>query len=105
MYGCPMSQSRPKLRDDDLLATISVLAGAASDVSVCKALTERLGQEVGLDYVRERLRRLDAAHLVSFASRRAAAVAEKSAKSVRLTAAGVQRLRALQREPLCPESE
>jgi hypothetical protein len=100
-----MSRSRPKLSDDHLLATISVLAGDASDVRVRKALTERLGQEIGLAYVRERLPRLNAAHLVSFTSWRAPADAEKSAKSVRLTAAGVQRLRALQREPLCPESE
>jgi len=100
-----MSRSRPKLSDDDLLATISVLAGDASDVSVRKALTERLAQEIGLDYVRERLRRLDAAHLVSFASQRAPAVAKKSTGSVRLTAAGVERLCSLQREPLCPEIE
>jgi hypothetical protein len=100
-----MSSSRPKLSDDDLLATISVLAGDASDVSVRKALTERLGQEIGLAYVRERLRRLDAAHLVSFASRRAPAGAEKSTNSVRLTAAGVEHLCSLQREPLCPEIE
>jgi hypothetical protein len=99
-----MSSSRPKLSDDDLLATISVLAGAASDASVREALTVRLGQEVGLDYVRERLRRLNAAHLVSFGSRRAPAVPEKPA-TVRLTAAGVERLCALQREPLCTEIE
>ncbi len=104
MYRC-LSSSRPKLSDDDLLATISVLAGAASDASVREALTVRLGQEVGLDYVRERLQRLNAAHLVSFASRRVPAVSEKSTKSVRLTAAGVQRLCALQREPPYPESE
>ena len=100
-----MSRSRPKLSDDHLLATISVLAGAASDASVREALTVRLGQEVGLAYVRERLRRLDAAHLVSFASRRAPPVAENSTQSVRLTATGVERLCALQREPLCPEIE
>jgi hypothetical protein len=102
---CRMSSHRPKLSDDDLLSTIFVLAGAASDASVCKALTDRLGQEIGLDYVYERLRRLDAAHLVSFASRRTPTVPENSTKSVRLTAAGVQRLCALQREPLCPETE
>jgi hypothetical protein len=100
-----MSIFRPKLSDDDLLSIISVLAGTASDASVCGALTVRLGQEVGLDYVRERLRRLDAAHLVSFASRRTPTVPENSTKSVRLTAAGVQRLCSLQREPLCPDTE
>jgi len=104
MYRCRMSSSRPKLSDDDLLATISVLAGAASDASVREVLTVRLGQEVGLDYVRERLRRLNAAHFVSFGSRRTSAVPEKPAK-VRLTAAGVERLCALQREPLCKEIE
>jgi hypothetical protein len=82
-----------------------MLAFAASDASVRETLTERLGQEVGLDYVRERLRRLDAAHLVSFASRRVPAGAEKSTNSVRLTAAGVEHLCSLQREPLCPEIE
>ena len=73
-----MSRSRPKLSDDHLLATISVLAGDASDARVRKALTKRLGQEIGLAYVRERLRRLSYSVIASGAQRRECPIPQAS---------------------------
>jgi hypothetical protein len=95
-----MQTDRPYLSDDDLLAEICVLGHEASNVGLCSALAVRFGG-VTRHYVDERLERLQAARLVSCSPPLKGR--HPTVCSVRLTAAGVERLCALQREPLAPE--
>lgn len=92
-----MSRSRPTLSDDDLLALVSRLDGEACCAAVRKVLAARTHSDVSLDYVDERYENLRRAGLVRFVY---SALAPE--RCLRLTAAGVDRLQALQREPLAP---
>ena len=91
----------PKLSEDELLAIICQLGPEASDISVWRALSARLGRQISLDRVRGRLHRLNAAGLAAFSPRRYLGSRGES-EPVRLTALGVERLQALQRAPLAP---
>jgi len=95
-----MQTDRPHLSDDDLLAEIFVLGREATNVGLCSALAVRFGP-VRRHHVDERLERLQAAQLVSCSSPLKGQ--HPTVCSVRLTAAGVERLCALQREPLAPK--
>lgn len=94
----PHEDGRPKLSDDEILAVVFLLGRNASDSTVWRWLNTRLGEEISLDYVGERLHRLSAADLISCSPQPC------SNMPVRLTAAGVERLRALEREPLAPRT-
>jgi hypothetical protein len=98
-----MPEDPPQLSDDEFLAEIFLLGEEASNVALCKALERHAGVEVKRDYVDERLRRLRAAGLVTFAPS-LGAWSLSAARPVRLTAHGVERLRALQREPVAPRT-
>jgi hypothetical protein len=95
-----MQTDRPHLSDDDLLAEIFVLGHKATNVGLCSVLAVRFGP-VKRHYLDERLERLQAAQLVSCSS--PSKGQHPTIWSVRLTAAGVERLCALQREPLAPK--
>ena len=62
-----MPEDPPQLSDDEFLAEIFLLGEEASNVALCKALERHAGVEVKRDYVDERLRRLQAAALITFA--------------------------------------
>jgi hypothetical protein len=99
-----MSTDCPELSDDELLAAIYMLDDQASCAGLCGALARDLGAEVGRDYVDERLHRLRAAGLVSFIPSVSATAPRPDVRSVRLTARGVERLSALNREPVAPRT-
>ncbi len=90
-----------KLSDDELLAIICQLGPEASDVSIWRALSARSGRQISLERVRGRPHRLDAAGLAAF-SPCCFLGSRGGSEPVRLTALGVERLRALQRGPLAP---
>ena len=95
-----MSTDTPHLSDDEVLAAIFLLGDRASNVELYRALTRRFDVEIERDYVDERVRRLQRARLVTVApSLRAPGV-----RWVRLTAHGVERLCALQLEPIAPKT-
>ncbi len=86
-----------ELSDDELLSIICQLASDASDVSIWRTLSARSGGQIGLDRVRAWLRRLNAAGLASFSPPLYVGSRDEG-NAVRLTALGVERLQALQRE-------
>jgi hypothetical protein len=92
-----MLRSRPKLSDDDLLSLVCQLGGEACSAALREVLAARTKADVSIDYVDERYESLRRAGLVRFVY--SAPVPERR---LRLTAAGVERLRALQREPVAP---
>ena len=97
---------RPKLSDDELLAIICQLGPEASNASVCDVLAARLGKQVSLEWVRDRLERLERARLLAYSvSQELARRSFSSDTAVRLTALGVERLSALQHESVAPPSE
>jgi phosphotransferase system HPr-like phosphotransfer protein len=89
-----------QVSDDVVLAVICLLGANARVDTVRHALAERLTAEVSLASTAGRLRCLREAGLVRVVAR---GVAEDD--QVRLTAVGVERLRALQREPLTPPTD
>jgi hypothetical protein len=89
-----MSGPCPKLSDDDLLALISQLGRDACAAEMRDALTARTRAEVSLGYVDQRIERLLRGGLVRLVFARTL-----RDRCVRLTAVGVERLQALQREP------
>ena len=86
-----------KVSDDDLLAVVFQLGLRAGRASIRRALSARTGTRLRLDSIERHLRRLREAGLLRLAPGRAG-----DDLYVRLTAAGVERLQALQREPLKP---
>ena len=97
---------RPKLSNDDLLCIISQQGAGSTELSVWRALNARFGREIDIDWVKERLSKLMAAGLAVYAPSlfRASGPSESDTK-VQLTALGVERLCALQREPIAPPTE
>jgi Mn-dependent DtxR family transcriptional regulator len=89
-----------QVSDDEVLAVICVLGANARVETVRHALAERLSAEVSLASTVGRLRRLREGGLVRVVARGGAEDDE-----VRLTAVGVERLRALQREPITPPTD
>jgi DNA-binding PadR family transcriptional regulator len=90
----------PKFSDDEVLAVVCQLGAAANAASLQRALSARLSEDVDLGRVEERLERLRREGLVRVGHGRAS-----DEMHLRLTAAGVERLQALQRQPLRPPTD
>ena len=86
---------RPKLSDDELLALVCELGRGACTAVMHEALTARMRADISRAYIQERVDRLRGAGLL-----RCVYGVLPDEIAVRLTALGVERLRALQREPL-----
>jgi hypothetical protein len=97
--GLPMSHDL-QVSDDEVLAVICVLGANARVETVRHALAERLSAQVSLASMVGRLQRLCDGGLVRVLAGRVA-----GDDQVRLTAVGVERLQALQREPLTPPTD
>jgi Mn-dependent DtxR family transcriptional regulator len=86
---------RPKFSDDDVLAVICQLGPKADLSSVQRRLSERANLTCDVVQIETRIQRLRDEGLLRFAQ----------GGSLRLTAAGVERLQSLQREPMRPPTE
>jgi len=95
-----MQPSPAQISDDVILAVVCQLGAPAEARDVRRALNLQLHAEIDEHYLEERLRRLQQAGLVDFFQRRAT-----NQWLVHLTAAGVERLQSLQREPVTPATK
>jgi hypothetical protein len=75
----------PKISDVELLSIISELGRAATDASIRHSINERLGGEVSVQLVRDRIAEVEAAGLALFSIH--------GPPFIRLTARGIKRLR------------
>ena len=89
------SRLRATFSDDDVLAVICQLGSRAEAHSVCETLNVRTGKELDLGAVERRFRRLREEGLLRFVPG-----AAHGHVHARQTAAGVERLQSLQREPV-----
>jgi hypothetical protein len=106
MPSAPPSPPRhPKVSDDELLALVCQLGERSDPEALRRALSVRTSVEAAAEYVAERIERLRRAGLVRFAHAYRSGHSAGRQPFVRLTAAGVERLQALQREPLKPPSD
>jgi hypothetical protein len=106
MPSDPASHPRhPKVSDDELLALVCRLGDRSDPEALRRALSVRANVEAAAEYVTERIERLRRAGLVRFVHAHRRGHDAGWEPIVRLTAAGVERLQALQREPLRPATE
>jgi repressor of nif and glnA expression len=83
----------PKISDMELLSIICQLGRAATETSIRHAINERIGRQMSVEWVRDRIAEIEDAGL---------AVSHqhvRGAPSVRLTALGVERLSGAQHLP------
>ncbi len=89
--------ARARFSDDDLLATVHQLGLRAAPAALCRTLSARSRRQLRPRDLTPRLERLSEEGVL-----RLAPGATANEAYVRLTAAGVERLQALQREPMKP---
>ena len=100
LVRCGMLPARPKLSDDDLLAAVCGHDGLCDAVSLRRCLRDRIGADVALSYIEERVERLHRAGLVRVFRPHAG-----DQPLFRLTQTGIDRLRDLESEPVRPPTD
>ena len=97
---------RAKLSNDDLLCIVSQLGVDATEMSIWRSLNARFGKQVSLAWLRKRLFDLNTVGLAIYLPSLDRALGSSGSDTkVRLTALGVERLEALQREHMGPPIE
>jgi hypothetical protein len=74
----------PKISDVELPSIVCQLGRAATEATIRHTINERIGREVGADWVKGRIAEIEAAGLI------AARHSLQGASSIRLTALGVE---------------